>query len=113
MILKTETKTLRVPGGRPQKVRVITAQQSGSTRQFALVYWFESRMRACDSHENRILVDIWDRSIHNRINRWAMVAVNVSIPLDSAESIGALEAFFGEFCPQVFKPKTARTQPNQ
>lgn len=113
VILKTETKTLRVPGGRPQKVRVITAQQSGSTRQFALVYWFESRMRACDSHENRILVDIWDRSIHNRINRWAMVAVNVSIPLDSAESIGALEAFFGEFCPQVFKPKTARTQPNQ
>ncbi len=35
------------------------------------------------SHTRRILVDTWDRSVHNRIDRWVMVTVNASTPYDS------------------------------
>ena len=35
------------------------------------------------SHTRRILVDTWDRSVHNRIDRWVMVTVNASVPLDA------------------------------
>ena len=35
------------------------------------------------SHTRRILVDTWDRSVHNRIDRWVMVTVNASTPFDS------------------------------
>ena len=30
------------------------------------------------SHVKRILRDIWDRSVHNRIDRWVMITVNSS-----------------------------------
>lgn len=36
------------------------------------------------SHTQRILIDTWDRSVHNRIDRWVMVTVNASVPMDSA-----------------------------
>ena len=32
------------------------------------------------SHLRRIFLDTWDRSVHNRIDRWVMVTVNVSAP---------------------------------
>ena len=32
------------------------------------------------SHLRRIFADVWDRSIHNRIDRWVMVTVHVSAP---------------------------------
>ena len=36
------------------------------------------------SHVRRILADTWDRSVHNRIDRWVMVTVNASVPFDTA-----------------------------
>ena len=36
------------------------------------------------SHTQRILVDTWDRSVYNRVDRWVMVTVNASVPMDSA-----------------------------
>ena len=36
------------------------------------------------SHTKRILVDTWDRSVYNRVDRWVMVTVNASVPMDSA-----------------------------
>ena len=33
------------------------------------------------SHLRRIFLDTWDRSVHNRIDRWVMVTVHVSAPL--------------------------------
>ena len=36
------------------------------------------------SHTRRILIDTWDRSVHNRVDRWVMVTVNASVPMDSA-----------------------------
>ena len=35
------------------------------------------------AHTHRILVDTWDRSVHNRIDRWVMVTVHASTPYDS------------------------------
>jgi hypothetical protein len=44
---------------------------------------------------------MWDRSIHNRINRWAMIAVNVPIPLDNEESIKQFEVFIDELYQKI------------
>lgn len=35
------------------------------------------------SHTRRIFIDTWDRSVHNRIDRWVMVTVNAAVPFDS------------------------------
>ena len=34
------------------------------------------------SHMRRIFVDTWDRTVHNRVDRWVMVTVNASVPFD-------------------------------
>lgn len=36
------------------------------------------------SHTRRIFIDTWDRSVHNRIDRWVMVTVNAAVPFDNA-----------------------------
>ena len=74
---------------------------SGSIPELSLIYWFLSRERECCSHAQRILTDVWDRSIHNRINRWVMIAVNVVPKLESPESVERFEAFLSELLPQV------------
>jgi hypothetical protein len=91
---------LALADGRSLQVRRINAQRTGGARM-SLVYWFLSHDRACCSHTERILMDVWDRSIHNRINRWVMVAVNVSSGLDSPEAIERFEAFLSELYPKV------------
>lgn len=75
--------------------------QSGYSGGVSLVYWMESRERRCCSHTQRILTDVWDRSIHNRINRWVMIAVNVPSGLDSPEGVERFEAFLSELYPKV------------
>jgi len=35
------------------------------------------------SHTRRILIDTWDRSVHNRIDRWVMVTVSATTPYDN------------------------------
>ena len=91
---------LKLADGKRLEVRRINAQRSGGARM-SLVYWFLSHDRECCSHTERILVDVWDRSIHNRINRWVMIAVNVLSGLDSPEGIERFEAFLSELYPQV------------
>ena len=123
------TYPLQVPGGTPHHARIIHAQHSSSlyshalrreealqihitqsppssVHQFSLAYWFISRERECTSHAQRTLIDIWDRSIRNRINRWAMVAINASVPLDTKESMEDFEAFLGKFYPQIFRDES-------
>ncbi len=47
------------------------------------------------SHEVRILRDVWDRTVHNRVDRWAMITVHLNMPdeavlravLESLESV--------------------------
>lgn len=101
VMLGAETLALHTRTGRPKEVRIIQAQRSFSNNRFSLVYWFASRDRECSSHFTRIWYDIWDRSIHNRINRWAMIAVNVSTPLDAPESQMPFEAFVDELYQKI------------
>lgn len=95
---------LRLANGKALTVRKIDAKRAGSGT-LTLVYWFFSRDRQTCSHSQRIFLDIWDRSIHNRINRWVMVAANVSSPLETPESIARFEAFLSELYPQLVKDR--------
>ena len=101
VMLGAHTVALHTQSGSPKNIRVIRAQRSNSTSEFSLVYWFASRKNECASHYTRIFLDMWDRSIHNRINRWAMIAVNVPIPLDNEESIKQFEVFIDELYQKI------------
>ena len=79
----------------------VTEGQGGHPGEISLVYWFLCQERECSSHTQRILLDVWDRSVHNRINRWVMVAVSTSQPLDSVESRERFETFMSEWYPQL------------
>ncbi len=100
MMLGAERMPLRLAGGKSLKVRKIAAKRAGGA-MLTLVYWFRSQERESCSHSERILLDVWDRSIHNRINRWVMVAVNVASELDSPESVERFESFLSELYPQI------------
>jgi len=97
VMLSAKKERLNIPSGRPREARIILAQRSASDYRFSLVYWFVSRNRECATHSQRILLDIWDRSVHNRINRWVMVAINASTSLDDEASKKAFEVFVDEF----------------
>jgi EpsI family protein len=85
-----------LPGQPPFSARRIRAQHTGG-QVINLIYWFESGSHRCSSHAERILTDVWDRSIHNRINRWVMIAVNVSTDMKTPESVERLESFLSKF----------------
>jgi exosortase len=102
VMLEAGRLSLHLPAGKPREVRKITAQHPGGNR-LSLVYWFVSKDRENCSHVQRILLDVWDRSIHNRINRWVMIAVNISPSLESPESVTRFEAFLAEFGPKVIR----------
>lgn len=70
--------------------------EGGNSGRVNLFYWLFSRDRECCSHTQRILTDVWDRSIYNRINRWVMVAVNVAPAIDTDERRERFEAFVSE-----------------
>ena len=101
VMLSAKKEKLNIKTSHPREARIIQAQRSSSDYRFSLVYWFVSRNHECASHSERILLDIWDRSIHNRINRWTMIAINVSTPLDTPESRISLEAFIDELYPKI------------
>jgi hypothetical protein len=49
-----------------------------------LVYtFFNQTLFRTASHTHRILTDVWDRSIYNRVDRWVMITINVSSPYSS------------------------------
>ncbi len=79
---RMRSQAVPLPGRGPLAVRVVQVEK-GSSR-FLLVYWFTSREHETASHTVRILRDAWARSVHNRINRWAMVAVTINRSADAA-----------------------------
>ncbi len=99
-MLDAERTPLRLSGGKTLLVRKITARRAGGGT-ISLVYWFLSRERECCSHTQRILLDVWDRSVHNQINRWVMVAVSVSSELQTPESMERFEGFLSDLCPRI------------
>jgi len=94
--------TFRINGREKLKVRRIDASRKES-HGATLFYWFVSRKRTCSTHVERILTDVWDRSIHNRINRWVMFSVFIPSGVGSSESIERFEDFLSEFYPQVIE----------
>ncbi len=97
---KTGTAVLNLGDHRQLHVRKIDASRAG-TSNATLIYWFVSKKRGCTSHVERILLDVWDRSVYNRINRWIMFSVFIPSGLDTPESVERFEAFLTEFYPQV------------
>ena len=91
---------LNGPSGAPQAVRKITAQHPDGPK-ISLFYWFASKNRESCSHTQRILTDVWDRSVHNRINRWVMIAVSTRSTLDTHEAVERFEAFLSELYPKI------------
>lgn len=91
---------LEIGRGTPLAVRKISATRSGGG-SLSIVYWFLSNDRESCSHTERIFLDVWDRSIHNRINRWVMVAVNVGSALETAEELERFESFLAALYPQI------------
>ena len=76
----SEPRTFEV-AGRP--FHAIHLQGAGvSPSVLAYTFFNQAGVRTA-SHTRRILVDTWDRSVHNRIDRWVMVTVNASTPYDS------------------------------
>ena len=98
---KTRTLALRLADGEEIKVRCIDASRKGSYNA-TLLYWFVSEEHLCSTHAERILLDVWDRSIHNRINRWIMFSVFIPSGLGSPESVERFEQFLSDFYPQVY-----------
>ncbi len=83
-------------------------QLSGPQRPPALLaYTFFNQVGVhTASHLRRIFLDTWDRSVHNRIDRWVMITVHVSAPmgftLDRPRDRAELEKFLrqiGEVLP--------------
>ena len=64
--------------GRPFHVVEIRAP-GGLPGTMAYTFFNQDGLRTA-SHLRRIFADVWDRSFHNRIDRWVMVTVHVSAP---------------------------------
>ncbi len=99
-MLEAERISLNLENRRPLKARKIVARRAGSP-EINLVYWFMSRDRETSSHMRRILLDVWDRSVHNRINRWVMVAVSINAPLETPDSVERFRLFLSELYPKI------------
>jgi EpsI family protein len=99
-MLDAGRKSLKMAGRGPLTVRRIVMKKEGMSSR-SLIYWFLSRERETCSHTRRILLDVWDRSVHNRINRWVMISVNVSSDLATPESEERLASFLSELYPQL------------
>ena len=53
----------------------------GSVGEMSCAYtFFNQEGFRTSSHVRRIFRDVWDRSIHGRIDRWAMITVHASVP---------------------------------
>lgn len=59
---------------------------------FAYTFFNQAGYRT-PSHMKRIFRDVWDRSVHNRIDRWVMLTVNSSTAADAA-----IAAFLERLC---------------
>ena len=56
---------------------------AGSPQSVLAYTFFNQAGVRTASHTRRILVDTWDRTVYNRVDRWVMVTVNASTPYDS------------------------------
>jgi len=72
----------------------VIALRSARTAPAAIAYTFfnQEGVRTA-SHVKRIFTDTWDRSLHNRVDRWVMVSVHASSSAGSPARTPAFERF--------------------
>ena len=66
-------------GGVEWRILSVGSAHGGALHGFAYTFFNQSGMRT-SSHFKRILADVWDRSVNNRIDRWVMITVYASDP---------------------------------
>lgn len=103
---------LKPEGLRPLETRAIHVRY-GQSPPFTLLYWFSNRTYETSSHSKRVLANLWDRSVHNRMSRWIMVSVLISSPLESDEAVRRFEAFLSEWYPQVHLGGASASRPER
>ncbi len=99
-IQSSQVRELDLGGGRHLRVNVVTAARAGQ-RPIGFLYWFVSPRGETPSHWRRIFSDVWDRSVHNRLNRWSMVTVFGNLPVDDPEAFGTIQQFVAGWYPQI------------
>ncbi len=102
-ILSTKVRTLDLGQGRTLRVNVVQAARTGE-RPIGFLYWFVNPRRETTSHWARIFSDVWARCVHNRVNRWCMVTVFSTQPLEDPETLRMIAPFLGEWYPQMLRP---------
>ncbi len=78
-------------------------RREGYTRTSGFSYVFLNSRTATPSNLHRVLGDSWQRSVHNRIQRWAMITVSSpSHDFQTPEGEAALQRFMQQFYPTLF-----------
>lgn len=99
-ILSSKVHTLNLGPGRNLRVNVVKATRTGK-RPIGFMYWFVNPRREATSHWARIFGDVWERSVHHRINRWSMVTMLCNQSMDDPETLWMAEQFLAEWYPQM------------
>lgn len=65
--------------GRPFHAVKIVPPRGGPPRTMAYTFFNQAGVRTA-SHVRRVMIDTWDRSVLNRVDRWVMITVQASAP---------------------------------
>ena len=66
-------------GGRPFRTIKIVPPNGGPSRVMAYTFFNQAGVHTA-SHMRRVLIDTWDRTVLNRVDRWVMITVQVFAP---------------------------------
>ena len=99
--------------GRP--FRAIEVKRAGVPPTLLVYTFFNQRGYRTASHTSRIMADVWGRSVHNRIDRWVMLTMNVSsgysedgVSTKSESDMEKVKAFIDRFYSAGFTEGGAR-----
>lgn len=106
-ILSRSVRVFDLGGGRTLRANQVQAGRSGEN-PIRFLYWFVSAHGETPSHWKRIFTDVWDRSVHNRMNRWCMITLFDGGALDDPEWIRTQASFLAEWYPQMLQTSPKR-----
>lgn len=94
-------------------VATFSLRQEGKTRASGFAYVFINSRTATTSNLHRVLGDSWQRSVHNKIQRWAMLTVrSPQYDFQTPEGEAALKTFMLQFYPTLFSSSEAVSNPS-
>lgn len=97
----SERKILQLSDALP--MATFSLRREGHTHTSGFGYVFLNSRLATTSNLHRVLGDSWQRSVHNRIQRWAMITVrSPHYDFQTPEGEAALRAFMLRFYPTLF-----------